>query len=133
DLFADAPGEPRAAAYLLSAYARDFPLSAVFLCVVDPGVGGERAACALRVDGQRLVGPDNGLLNMVARRGRHVDWWDITWRPDRLAATFPGRDLFAPVAAGIAAGQMPPGESRDAEVRIDRSWPEDGPRILYVD
>src|SRR4051812_34575712 len=42
DLFADAPvGNPKAAAYLLPAYAGWFPAGTVFLCVVDPGVGGE--------------------------------------------------------------------------------------------
>lgn len=133
DLFADAPRDPRAAAYLLAAYARDFPPPAVFLCVVDPGVGGERAACALRVDGQWFVGPDNGLLNVVALRGRDVEWWDITWRPERLSATFHGRDLFAPVAAALAAGQMPPGRPCDAQARIDRAWPADDARVLYLD
>ena len=133
DLFSDAPRDPRAAAYLLAAYARDFPPPAVFLCVVDPGVGGERAACALRVDGQWFVGPDNGLLNVVAMRGRDVEWWDITWRPERLSATFHGRDLFAPVAGALAAGQAPPGRSCDPRERTDRSWPRDDARVIYVD
>jgi S-adenosylmethionine hydrolase len=133
DLFADAPGEPRAAAYLLAAYAADFPPPAVFLCVVDPGVGGERPACALRIDGQWFVGPDNGLFNVLAMRAREVEWWDITWRPQRLSATFHGRDLFAPVAATIAGGGLPPGVRRDAGERIDRGWPQDDARILYFD
>lgn len=133
DLVADAPRDPRAAAYLLAAYAQDFPPPAVFLCVVDPGVGGERAACALRIDGRWFVGPDNGLFNVVAMRGRDVEWWDITWRPQRLSATFQGRDLFAPVAGGIAAGRPPPGQPCDARSRIDRTWPEDEARVLYVD
>jgi S-adenosyl-l-methionine hydroxide adenosyltransferase len=43
DLFADAPvGNPKASAYLLAAYAGWFPAGIVFLCVVDPGVGGAR-------------------------------------------------------------------------------------------
>ena len=37
-----APGEPRLASYLLAALAPRFPAGSVFLCVVDPGVGGER-------------------------------------------------------------------------------------------
>lgn len=133
DLFADAPGEPRAAAYLLAAYAADFPPPAIFLCVVDPGVGGERPACALRVDGQWFVGPDNGLFNVLAMRAAEVEWWDIDWRPERLSATFHGRDLFAPVVAGIAAGNAPPGVRRDAARRIDRGWPQDEARIIYFD
>ena len=43
DLFADAPvGNPKASAYLLAAYAEWFAVGTVFLCVVDPGVGGGR-------------------------------------------------------------------------------------------
>lgn len=133
DLLADAPRDPRIASYLLAAYAPDFPPPAVFLCVVDPGVGGERAASALCIDGQWFVGPDNGLFNVLAMRAREVEWWDIDWRPERLSRTFHGRDLFAPVAARLAAGELPPGEQRDAEARIDRSWPEDLASIIYVD
>lgn len=133
DLLCDAPRDPRAAAYLLAAYAPDFPPPAAFLCVVDPGVGGERAACALRVDGQWFVGPDNGLLNVVAMRAREVEWWDIAWRPEKLSSTFHGRDLFAPVAAALAAGGEPPGERRDADARIDRTWPDDYFRVVYID
>jgi S-adenosylmethionine hydrolase len=134
ELFADAPRDPRVASYLLAAYAQDFPPPAVFLCVVDPGVGGERAACALRIDRQWFVGPDNGLLNVVAMRARgDVEWWDIEWRPERLSRTFHGRDLFAPVAARLAGGELPPGMRCDAEARIDRSWPEDLFSIVYAD
>lgn len=134
DLFADAPRDPRMASYLLAAYVQDFPPPAVFLCVVDPGVGGERAAIALRIDGQWFVGPDNGLFNVVAMRAqREVEWWDIGWRPQRLSHTFHGRDLFAPVAARLAAGELPPGARCDADARIDRAWPEDLSSVLYVD
>ena len=53
DLFADAPSfDIRAAAYLLAAYAPDFPAGAVFVCVVDPGVGGKRPAMVLRAEGR---------------------------------------------------------------------------------
>jgi S-adenosyl-L-methionine hydrolase (adenosine-forming) len=134
DLLANAPAhDPAPAAYLLAACARDFPPPVVFLCVVDPGVGGDRAPCAVRVDGQWFVGPDNGLFNIVAMRGREVEWWEITWRPEQLSATFHGRDLFSPVAARIARGESPPGVRRDAAARIDRSWPDEYPAILYLD
>lgn len=134
DLLSNAPAcDPRAAAYLLAAYAGDFPPAAVFLCVVDPGVGGDRAAVALQADGRWFVGPDNGLFNVVAMRARELRWWDITWRPARLSATFHGRDLFAPVAARIARGEEPPGELRDAQARVDRGWARDYARIIYLD
>ena len=69
DLFADAPaGNPKAAAYLLAAYAAWFPAGTVFLCVVDPGVGGARPAVVVEADGRRYVGPGNGLFELVQRR-----------------------------------------------------------------
>ena len=83
----------------------------VHLAVVDPGVGGERRAVALRVaqDDRILVGPDNGLLAPAAGRlGGVVEAVDVGHSPHRLepvSATFHGRDLFAPVAAALAAGE----------------------------
>ena len=69
DLFADAPvGNPKASAYLLAAYAVWFPAGTVFLCVVDPGVGGMRPAIILKADGRWYVGPGNGLFELVQRR-----------------------------------------------------------------
>lgn len=82
----------------------------IHLAVVDPEVGGDRRAVALRTadEDRILVGPDNGLLQLAAQRfGGVVEAIDIAHSPFRLepsAATFHGRDLFAPVAATIAAG-----------------------------
>ena len=71
DLMHDAPaGEPMLSAYLLAAYAAPFPAASVFVCVVDPGVGTARAPVALRADEHWFVGPDNGLLEIAARRAR---------------------------------------------------------------
>ncbi|UVK54530.1 SAM-dependent chlorinase/fluorinase [Mesorhizobium sp. AR02] len=58
DLFSDAPvGNPKASAYLLVAYAEWFPAGTVFLCVVDPGVGGTRPSVIVEADGRWYVGP----------------------------------------------------------------------------
>lgn len=81
----------------------------VHVGIVDPQVGTERRAVAVRCADRRiLVGPDNGLLSLAwERAGGAVDAVDITRSPHRLApvsATFHGRDVFAPVAARIAAG-----------------------------
>lgn len=135
DLFADAPRHnPYAAAYLLAAYVDEFPVDAVFLCVVDPGVGDPaRRAAAVRIDGRWFVGPDNGLFNVVAARGRHVEWWDIDWRPARLSASFHGRDLFAPVAARLACGETPPGVRRALDERLLPDWPAELAEIVYID
>jgi S-adenosyl-L-methionine hydrolase (adenosine-forming) len=82
----------------------------VHLAVVDPEVGGERRAVAVRAveDDRILVGPDNGLLALAIERfGGAVEAIDVARSPHRLeptSATFHGRDLFAPVAAQLAAG-----------------------------
>jgi S-adenosylmethionine hydrolase len=84
----------------------------VHLAVVDPEVGAERRAVALRCeDPQRLlVGPDNGLLSLAAARfGGVAEAVDVGRSPLRLepvAASFHGRDVFAPVAAHLAAGTI---------------------------
>ena len=82
----------------------------VHVAVVDPGVGGPRRAVALRTaaEDRLLVGPDNGLLLPAAARfGGVSDAIEISaspWRLEPVSATFHGRDLFAPVAARLAAG-----------------------------
>jgi S-adenosyl-L-methionine hydrolase (adenosine-forming) len=81
----------------------------VHVAVVDPQVGTERRAVALRTaDGRLLVGPDNGLLSLAWERCGGVETAvDVTRSPHRLepvSATFHGRDIFAPVAAHLALG-----------------------------
>ncbi|HET9073103.1 MAG TPA: SAM-dependent chlorinase/fluorinase [Solirubrobacteraceae bacterium] len=81
----------------------------VHLAVVDPGVGSSRRALALRCgDGRILVGPDNGLLSLAAAAAggvqTAVDIADSPLAAESVAATFHGRDIFAPVAAHLAAG-----------------------------
>ncbi len=82
----------------------------VHLAVVDPDVGAERRAVALRLaDDRMLVGPDNGLLSLAAERaGGVVEAVDIArseFRLEPVSATFHGRDIFAPVAARLAEGR----------------------------
>lgn len=99
------PGDIRMGALTLARLAPMLP-SAVHVAVVDPGVGGERRAVAVRTrHGGVLVGPDNGLLGpaataMGAERAVVLPP-PFPGRP----ATFHGRDLFAPVAARLAAGE----------------------------
>jgi S-adenosylmethionine hydrolase len=134
DLFVNAPvGNPKASAYLLAAYAAWFPAGTVFLCVVDPGVGGTRPAIMLEADGRWYVGPGNGLFELVQRRTEKAQRFDIAWRPAHLSSSFHGRDLFAPIAAMLARGKPPPGRPRkdDADRRPD--WPDDLAEIVYVD
>ena len=83
----------------------------VHMAVVDPEVGAKRRAVALRTraEDRLLVGPDNGLLLPAAGRfGGVIEAVEISlspWRLEPVSATFHGRDVFAPVAARLAAGE----------------------------
>ncbi len=84
----------------------------VHLAVVDPGVGTDRRAIALRSgDGRLYVAPDNGLLIPAAERmGGLAEAWELTEPEYRLAPisrTFHGRDVFSPAAAFLAGGLEP--------------------------
>ena len=98
-----------AAGAVVLADALPYLPAGVHLAVVDPDVGAERRAVALRAaDGRLFVGPDNGLLWPAAQAaGGVVEAVDIAHSPFRLepvSATFHGRDIFAPVAASLAGG-----------------------------
>jgi S-adenosylmethionine hydrolase len=117
----------------LAVYAAWFPVGTVFLCIVDPGVGGTRLAMVLEADTRWYVGPGNGLFQLVLRRATETRSWDIDWRPERLSASFHGRDLFAPVAAMLARGEPPPGQPREDGADRRGDWPDDLCEIVYVD
>ena len=116
----------------------------VHLAVVDPEVGARRRAIALRAadDDRLLVGPDNGLLLPAAERfGGIVEVVEISaspWRLETVSATFHGRDLFAPVAARLAAGEPlaeagAPLEPDELErVELTQARVEDGALIARV-
>lgn len=134
DLFANAPaGNPKASAYLLAAYAAWFPAKTVFLCVVDPGVGGTRPSIILEADNRWYVGPGNGLFELIQRRAAVTRSWDIDWTPGRFSASFHGRDLFAPVAGMLARGDAPPGRPSDDGADRRTDWPDELCEVVYVD
>jgi S-adenosyl-L-methionine hydrolase (adenosine-forming) len=98
----------RAGAVVLRNALGDLPVG-VHLAVVDPQVGTERRAVAVRAaDGRLFVGPDNGLLAPALERAggpvEAVDAGRSPYRREPVSATFHGRDVFAPVAAHLAAG-----------------------------
>jgi S-adenosylmethionine hydrolase len=95
----------QAAALFLRAAVPRFPAQTVHVVVVDPGVGSERAPIVVWLKDQWLVGPDNrvfGYLYDGSERVYTVDPARAVQAP--LSGTFHGRDLFAPVAARLAAG-----------------------------
>ena len=75
DLVNDLPAfQPQLGAYLLASLVSYLPGDALCVCVVDPGVGSDRAALVLEADQRWLVGPDNGILAMAARRANRCRW-----------------------------------------------------------
>jgi S-adenosylmethionine hydrolase len=135
DLFTDAPAaDPFRAAYLLAAYDDRFGPGTVFLAIVDPGVGGARPPVAVKADGRWYVGPGNGLFELVMRRAAQTELHRISWVPDWLSASFHGRDLFAPVAAQIALGNIRPFLDSGAKLAMPGAdWPDDLAELVYID
>jgi len=103
DLMVDVPAFQIAyGAKLLAGLVENMPKEAVYLCVVDPGVGGQRKPICLQCDGRWFVGPDNGLFHYIIQSSQNVQAFEILWRGEALSKSFHGRDLFAPVAAMLA-------------------------------
>ena len=90
------------------------------LAVVDPGVGTERESLVALVQGQLLIAPDNGLLpaslvgfDAPVRFGV-LDVEEFLLKD--ASRTFHGRDLYAPAAAALAAGQVEPIDAVRSEI-----------------
>ncbi|WP_204137146.1 S-adenosyl-l-methionine hydroxide adenosyltransferase family protein [Halomicronema sp. CCY15110] len=104
------PQNLAAARFTLLNAAPYFPAGTVHVVVVDPGVGTARRAIALQLPQGYLVGPDNGVLSGVFDRVSPADIKAVEltepkyWRSPQPSPTFHGRDIFAPVAAHLAAG-----------------------------
>lgn len=134
------PQDVRSAAFTLMTSVEHFP-SAVHVCIVDPGVGSERRGLLIVCGGHRLLGPDNGVLIPAARRLGIEETYAIPRSLEEGASrTFHGRDVFAPLAARIDAGEdMTPFLERMAQVvDLDFGTPtftERGVRseAIYVD
>ena len=104
---------PAEAGFWLSRSFRFFPDGTVHVAVVDPGVGTGREVIALVTKGHVFIAPDNGLLSPLVNGAEIYRLAGATL--DRLALpppsrTFHGRDIFAPVAAAIAAGELAPSD-----------------------
>lgn len=134
DLLHEAPDyNAHAGAHLIAAFAPSFPPGSVFVCVVDPGVGCDRDGVVVTAGGRWFVGPDNGLLSIIAERSPNSKVWRINWKPENLSASFHGRDIFAVIAAEIATGEFPFAkldEKPALNVEFDSG---DLPRVIYID
>ncbi|MFB6273838.1 MAG: S-adenosyl-l-methionine hydroxide adenosyltransferase family protein [Salinibacter sp.] len=103
------PQDVMEAAFVLRSARPHFPDEVVHLVVVDPGVGTDRRAVALRAEGQWFVGPDNGVFPLVLDQTQPEAMVKLDdpefWRSPSPSTTFHGRDIFAPAAAHLAAGR----------------------------
>jgi S-adenosylmethionine hydrolase len=93
----------------LAGSAPYFPRDAVFVAVIDPGVGSARKAIIAKSKvGQYFVLPDNGMITQLADRDGLVGAREITnpaWMIGaKLSSTFHGRDIFSPAGAHLARG-----------------------------
>jgi S-adenosyl-L-methionine hydrolase (adenosine-forming) len=103
-----------------------FPAGAVFVTVIDPGVGSTRKPVVVKSKrGQFFVLPDNGLMTMVEDRDGIEGIREITnqdWMiGSKISSTFHGRDIFSPVGAHLARGDdwMQVGPELKQLVRLD--------------
>lgn len=133
NLLADAPRHnPKASAYLLEAFTKYFSDGTIFFCVVDPDVGKFKDhPVVIKADNKWLIGPDNGLFDIISHRSVNFECWKINWRPKKLSMNFHGRDLYAPVCAMIANGIDIPGEKIEWQNKY--GWPDSLSEIIYVD
>jgi S-adenosylmethionine hydrolase len=101
------PADVTRGAALLTQAVSHFP-PAIHVAVVDPGVGTARRAVAIETPRGILVGPDNGLLpgaaDALGGATSVVRLTERSWFLPEVSSTFHGRDVFAPVAARLAAG-----------------------------
>jgi len=134
DLLSNAPlFNPRASAYLISALSDYVPDGTLFLAIVDPGVGGERAGIIVETDRHLFIGPDNGLLSQVAHHSSGCKAWMIDWRSPQVSASFHGRDIFAPIAAKLANDEAFHRVPISVDSIVGSDWPVDLYECIYVD
>ena len=108
-----------------------FPKGTLFVAVIDPGVGGNRRLIYLEKGGHGYLAPDNGLLEMILNDGSGGRAFDVSEAVNApgVSATFHGRDVFAPLAARLVAGESP--QKMGFEVSMDTlvRLPDRGPRM----
>lgn len=137
DLAHDIPAHwPPEAGFWISRAFRYFPDGTVHVAIVDPGVGTERDILLVEHAGHVFMAPDNGLLATLLHAADNAVVYQL--QQDKLpmleilqpSLTFHGRDIFAPVAAEIAAGRLRPAQIGKRVDQWTPGWidePEVGP------
>lgn len=115
----------RVAAFELLAGYKFQPKGAVFICVVDPGVGSDRGILYAEAGDWRFIAPDNGLLSWTLDelKPRRIFKIDPTRIGEKISSTFHGRDVMAPAAARILAGADPGSLGAAAESYVKLPFP----------
>jgi S-adenosylmethionine hydrolase len=122
---------PAEAGFWLSHAYQYFPAGTVHVAVVDPGVGTARAILAVAADAHLFLAPDNGLLAPLVARAHGARIVRLSsqglahLKIQRISATFHGRDIFAPVAAELAAGRVELEALGEPVTTIVPSWVEE--------
>lgn len=132
------PQNMTAAAFVVRSYTPYFPPGTIHLVVVDPGVGSTRQPVALSTPDACYVGPNNGVFGLVWQDA--LQRWSLSevravvlaepqfWLPN-VSMTFHGRDIFAPVAAHLAAGVR----FEQLGHRLSRPLPLDVPEPVWAE
>jgi S-adenosylmethionine hydrolase len=122
---------PAEAGFWLARAYSYFPAGTVHLAVVDPGVGTSRNAIVVSAGGHYFVAPDNGLLAPLVGRSKDALIVRVGGAQlarigvQRASATFHGRDIFAPLAAELAAGRCRPEDLGETVATLVPSWVEE--------
>lgn len=99
------PQDVREGSRFLAAALPYFPDGTIFVAVVDPGVGTDRAIVGLETDRHFVLAPDNGLAGFLASGARRiVRIQESKYFLKPVSRTFHGRDIFAPVAGHLSRG-----------------------------
>lgn len=115
-----------------------FSPKTIHVAVVDPGVGTNRRLLLVRINGQIVLCPDNGIITWPHRRHGPAEFAELLWRPpEKVSATFHGRDILAPAAGCIASGDSikPLAKSIDDPILLDIALAKtlQSGRIIYID
>ena len=122
---------PAEAGFWLARSFRYFPAGTVHVAVVDPGVGSARDIAAVECEGHLFLAPDNGLLAGVIESAVDATLRRVESRVlgeigiGAVSATFHGRDVFAPLAAELAAGRLGPADLGPVVPELIPGWLEE--------
>lgn len=136
------PQDIRAAAFVLYQAFSYYPPHTIHCAVVDPGVGSNRRAIAVRTSHGIFVGPDNGVFSLVLAAEpvnvlEAVTLTNADYQLPQTSATFHGRDVFAPAAAhlanGVALSQLGPRAINLVRLDFETKSQKDECRIIHID